>query len=144
MEAMSSTLLQPGEYDAAAERRRKILLTVIIVITLAAVIGAWKGPEWMARWKASNLVGDFFSALQHKDFERAYGIWVADAGWKQHPEKHKQYGFSQFYGDWGPGGEWGVINSFKLDGSAIPNGSNKTVVVQVTVNDRHADKAQIW
>jgi hypothetical protein len=139
---MSSSLLQPGEYDPSKERRRRILILIIVVLVILAALGAWKGPEWAARWHADGVVSDFFGSLQHKDFEKAYGIWIGDAQWKQHPEKH-QYGFNQFYVDWGPGGEWGVINSYKVDGSVIPPGSSSTVVVQVTVNNRF-DKAQIW
>ena len=54
--------------------------------------------------------------------------------------------------DWGPGGEWGVIKSYHVDGSAVPKGGNGTkfdvspsgIVVVVTVNERVADKAHIW
>ncbi len=52
---------------------------------------------------------------------------------------------------WGPGGEWGLIKSHKLDGAAVPHGYSGSrfavssgVVVVVTVNDRIADKAHIW
>ncbi len=140
----SSTLLEAQEYDPRPERRRRTLLIVIIVIALCAVVGVWRGPEWAARWHARGVVSDFFDALQHKDFERAYGLWMGDATWKQHPEKHAQYGFNQFYNDWGPGGDWGVINNVHVDGTAIPAGSEKTIVVQVTVNERRIKKAQIW
>jgi len=141
---MGGTLLQPAEYDPGKERRNRILLIVIAVIALIAVLGALKGPEWVARWKADQVVKQFFSALESKDFEKAYGIWIADPEWKQHPQQHQQYGFSQFYVDWGPSGSWGAIQHFKIDGSAIPERSSTSIVVQVTINDRLADKAQIW
>lgn len=139
---MGTTLMNPGEYDPAQDRRRKILIIVLIVIVVGVVLGVWKGPEWVARWHADGVVSDFFSALQQKDFERAYGLWMGDPQWKQHPAKF-QYSYNQFYVDWGPGGQWGVISSYKIDGSVIPEKSNSTVVVQVTINQRF-DKAQIW
>jgi hypothetical protein len=144
----SSTLLNAKEYDPSKDRRRTIIIALVVVIGLAAIIGAWKGPEWIARWKADRLVEQFFAALQQQDFEHAYGLWIADPNWKQHPEKYPDYTYHQFYIDWGPGGDWGLIRRFNIEGSAIPEDhggkSTSEVVVQVRVNDRLADKAQIW
>jgi hypothetical protein len=87
-------------------------------------------------------VDQFFDALQQKNYESAYSIWMNDAHWKQHPQKYKNYDFHEFYIDWGPGGDWGLINSHKVIGSvAPPNGSG--VVVAVEVNGR-TEKANIW
>ena len=54
--------------------------------------------------------------------------------------------------DWGPGGEWGLVKSYHVDGSAVPKGGNGTkfdvassgVVVVVTVNERVGQKAHVW
>ncbi len=127
------TLLDAQPYDAARARRRKIViaLSVVLVIVLAAV-------AWMYRnWPEEHVVDKFFTALQNKDYETAYGIYFNDPDWRQHQQKHPQYTYADFYRDWGPGGEWGLIKSHKIYGSA----STKTfggggVVVEVIVNDR--------
>jgi hypothetical protein len=141
--AMSTSLFETPPPDLRKEsRNRSILMASFILLALVA-LGAWKGPTWYSEWSSQQVVRHFFTAVQNKDFEQAYGIWVADASWKQHPDQHKNYAFNEFQQDWGPGGEWGVINSFKIDGAATPSGGTGVVVV-VTVNQRVGKKANIW
>ena len=78
----------------------------------------------------------------NKDFETAYGIWLHDPNWKQHPQNYPNYSFREFYNDWGPGGEWGLINTYSIVGSDHPRGGSG-VVVLVEVNGR-AEKARLW
>jgi len=108
---------------------------------------------WNFRYYAEERqVDKFFAALQKQDYETAYGIWFHDPSWKQHPQKYPDYPFSSFMQDWGPGGQWGLVKSYHVDGSAVPKGGTGTkfdvgssgVVVVVTVNERVADKAHIW
>jgi len=132
------TLFEAKPYDPAKERRRRIIIiSTIVVVILLAILG------WRYRhWPYERRVDLFFDALQVKDFEKAYGIWMHDDQWKQHPDRYKRYDFHEFYVDWGPGGEWGIINSHRVIGSvAPPNGSG--IVVAVEVNGR-TDKANIW
>jgi hypothetical protein len=127
------TLLDAQPYDAARGRRRKIVITlsVVLVIVLAAV-------AWLYRnWPEEHVVDKFFTALQNKDYETAYGIYFNDPDWRQHPQKHPQYAYADFYRDWGPGGEWGLVKSHKIYGSAnTKNFGGGGVVVEAIVNDR--------
>jgi hypothetical protein len=141
------TLFEAQPYDAArARKKRNIILAVIAAII---VIGA---VVWLNRfWAEEHVVDQFFTVLQQQNFEQAYGIWMHDADWKQHPERYARYSYNEFIKDWGPGGEWGVIKSHHVDGAAVPSGYSGSpfatasgVVVVVTVNDRVADKAHIW
>jgi hypothetical protein len=133
------TLLDAKHFDEAAARRRKIRIATVVVTVL--VLG-WVG--WMFRnWPQEHLVDKFFTALQNKDYETAYGLWTNDADWKQHPEKHGDYPYNDFYRDWGPGGEWGLIRSHSVYGSVSPKGSSTGVVVDVVVNER-AEHARVW
>ena len=98
------TLLDAPPYDPARARRRKIVITlsVVLVLVLAAL-------AWMYRnWPEEHAVDKFFTALQNKDFETAYGIYFNDLAWRQHPQKYSQYTYADFYRDWGPGGELGT------------------------------------
>ncbi len=90
------TLLDAREYDPARERhRRNRIISAVVVLLVVGVL------SWMYRnWPEEHVVDKFFSALQHQDYESAYGIWMHDPSWKQHPEKYSQYPFSDFYRDW--------------------------------------------
>ncbi len=136
------TIFQAEEYDFRKARRRNIIISVVIAVALiAAVLG------WIYRnWPEERVVQHFMTALQNKDYKQAYGIWVADPDWQQHPQQHAQYSFDDFYRDWGPGGDWGVIHSFKVEGSTVPKdsySSSNGVVVAVIINGRK-EPASVW
>lgn len=134
------TLLDAKEYDAAKGRRRRIQIISVIVAVLVIA-----GFAWAYRyWPEEHVADKFFSALQQRNYEKAYAIWMNDPQWKEHPTKYKDYPFNDFYRDWGPGGEWGLINSFKIYASGTPpGGSSSGVIVEVVVNGR-AEHARVW
>jgi len=136
------TIFQAEEYDFQKARRRKIIVTAVIIAIL--VLG---GIAWMFRnYPEERVVDKFMTALQNKDFNTAYGLWVADKDWRQHPQQHSQYPFADFYRDWGPSGDWGVVQSYHIDGSTVPSDSYNSgngVVVAVTINGRK-EQAGIW
>jgi hypothetical protein len=135
---MSATIFEAPPYDPRRDRRRRtlVLIAVVILIALAALAYRYRN------WPEERVVAHFFDALQHKQFETAYGIWMHDPDWKQHPDRHSKYPFNEFSQDWGPSGEWGLINNFEIAGSDNPKGGSG-VVVLVTVNGR-AEKARLW
>ena len=127
------TLLDAQPYDPVKARRRnlKIAVTIVVVIVLAAL-------AWMYRnWPEEHVVDNFFAALQNSHYETAYGIYFNDPSWQQHQQKYSQYTYADFYRDWGPGGEWGLIKSHRIYGSANTKGlGSGGVVVEVVVNER--------
>jgi hypothetical protein len=127
------TLLDAQPYDPAKARRRKIRIaaTVAVVVVLATL-------AWMYRnWPEERCVNKFFAALEHQDYEVAYGIYFNDPTWLQHRQKYPQYTYADFYRDWGPGGEWGLVKSYRIYGSANTKGlGSGGVVVEVVVNER--------
>jgi hypothetical protein len=134
------TLLDAPKYDPAKARWLKIK----IAVTLAAVI-ALAALAWMNRnWPEERAVDKFFTALQQQNYETAYGIYFNDPGWLQHRQKYAQYPYSDFYRDWGPGGEWGLVKSHRIYGSANTKGfAGGGVVVEVVVNER-AEHARMF
>lgn len=133
------TLLDAKEYDPEKGRKRtKKILTAIIVVLIAIGI-IW----WFRYWPEEHVVGNFFSDLQKQNFKAAYGVWMHDPTWEQHPQEHAKYGFNDFYRDWGPGGEWGLIKTYKVYGASTCPGPSSGVVVDVIVNDR-TEHAQVW
>jgi hypothetical protein len=147
------TLLDAHELDPAIARKRKrrILFASAVVIGffLVGVLGFLTGHGWWFRyWPEERVVGHFFQALQKQDYKTAYGIWWQDPNWSQHPANYPKYPFNDFYRDWGPGGEWGVIKTYKVYGASKcpPHGADSGgtgIVVDVVVNDR-MEHAQVW
>jgi hypothetical protein len=133
------TLLDAKEYNPVRERRRRVRFISIIVAVLVVL-----GIAWAYRyWPEEHVVDRFFDALQQQNYETAYGIWNHDPEWKQHPDKYKEYPFNDFYRDWGPGGEWGLVKSHKIYGAGTPSGGGSGVIVEVVVNGR-SEHARIW
>jgi hypothetical protein len=130
------TLMDAQQYDEARDRRRRNL---IIAAVLATLILAWIGYH-LRHYPERLAAAKFFSALQRRDIEGAYRLWLGDSDWKQHPNKYSNYTFGDFNQDWGPSGEWGVIKSFTIDCSYS---SGSGVIVQVTVNQR-AEHTYVW
>jgi hypothetical protein len=137
VEAM--TLLDAQQYDEAKERRRLIVIVGLVVLVVLLVAFLWMNRYWPEKHAADK----FFGALQRQDFETAYGIYFADSNWKQHPQKHAQYPYNEFWQDWGPGGQWGLIKNYEIYGESPCPGGSSGVVVDVVVN-RRAEHAQIW
>jgi hypothetical protein len=133
------TLLDAKEYDEAGARRRRNRIASAITIVLILSFVAWI----YRYYPEEHIVERFFDALQNKQFELAYGIWMHDPNWQQHPEKYSNYPFKEFYTDWGPGGEWGLIKSHKVYASGTPKGGGSGVIVEVVVNDR-SEHARLW
>ena len=134
------TLLDAPIYDPAKARRRmiKITVTIVVVIALAALAYMYRN------WPEEHVVNKFFDALQHQDYESAYGIYFNDPAWQQHQKKYSQYTYADFYRDWGPGGEWGLIKSHSIYGTANTKKlGGGGVIVEVIVNER-AEHARMF
>ena len=133
------TLLDAQEFDAEKARKKKARIISAVSLILVLLCLVW----WFRYLPEEHLVGKFFDALQRQDYKSAYGIWMHDPEWQQHPEQHAKYPYGDFYRDWGPGGEWGLIKTQKVFGASTCPGGGSGVVVDVVVNDR-AEHAQVW
>lgn len=133
---MSTSIFSAPSYDPArAKRKRWIIAGVAFAILLSVYL-----YFQFRNWPEERVVNRFFQSLEAKDYEKAYGIWMADPNWKQHPNEHSRYRYGEFYLDWGPGGEYGLIKSYKVDGTKR---MGTGVVVVTTVNER-TEKARLW
>ena len=133
------TLLDAKEYDFEKSRKKKTrIISAIAILIVVLCIG------WFFRYlPQQRTVGHFFESLQKQDYKTAYGIWMHDPEWQKHPYKFPKYPFNEFYRDWGPGGEWGLIKTYKVYGASTCSGPGTGVVVDVVVNDR-TEHAQVW
>ncbi len=132
------TIFQAKEYDPSVDKRRRLywiagLIAAIVVALL--VYHFWD-------WREEHTVNKFLTAIEHRDFEKAYAIWNADPNWKQHPQKYSGYNFGTFELDWGPTGEYGEIRSHRIREAITPKNSSGVVVVSM-INDRREPLA-LW
>jgi hypothetical protein len=127
------TLLDAPLYDPAKARRRKIKITAIIVAVIVLAALGW----FNRNWPEEHVVNKFFDALQQQNYEIAYGIYFHDPTWQEHKQKYPQYSYADFYRDWGPGGEWGLVKSHRIYGTAdTKKFGGGGVIVEVIVNER--------
>ncbi len=127
------TLMDAKEFDEAGARRKKVRIATVVGVLLVLAFLAYQ----FRYWPEERLVDKFFAALERKDFETAYGLYMADAAWQQHPQQYPLYPYNEFYRDWGPGGEWGLVKKYKIYATGeCPHGGSG-VIVEVIVNDRN-------
>lgn len=98
-------LLNAPEYDDRKEKLKKGLLigsgATFVLLVLLTLGGYVAGHGWFfTNLPAEHKVDRFFSALEAKDFSRAYGIYTNDPAWQQHPAQHKDYDLLRFTEDW--------------------------------------------
>ena len=111
------TLLDAQEYDP---EKRESAPSGSFVVAFRFLWSCWLWLWWNRYWPEERVVGHFFDALQKQDYKTAYGIWMHDpAVGEASPEQHPKYPFNEFYRDWGPGGEWGIIKPRKFTAPAV-------------------------
>jgi hypothetical protein len=133
------TLLDAKEFDPEKDSRKRNRIILIVSVLLILLALGW----WFRNLREELIVRSFFAALQKQDFKTAYAIWQHDPTWAQHPDEYPKYPFKEFYQDWGPSGQWGVIKTAKVNGSANCPPPSSGILVDVIVNDR-VEHAQVW
>jgi len=121
------TLLDAPKYDARRARliRNSVISAVVAILVIAAA--TW----WFWDWPEQHRVNNFFSAVQAKDFNKAFSIWNNDPDWQQHPDRYKLYSMDQFQKDWGPASDYGTIRSHEI---VITKTVGNGVVMGVNIN----------
>jgi hypothetical protein len=98
------TLLNAPEYDAKGENQKRNLLVgagvLFAVLVVTCLSGYVMGHGWFySNMGAEHKVSHFFTALEAKDYPKAYGIYFNDPDWQQHPQKY-DYTLQRFTEDW--------------------------------------------
>jgi hypothetical protein len=139
------TLIDAPAYDPRRDnlqRNALIAAAVLLVLGIALGLGGYiAGHGWFfTNIPAEHKVDHFFTALEQKDYAKAYGIYNNDADWQQHPQKYSDYPLQRFTEDWttyspvkGPIANHHVDLS-KTDGTGT---FGSTIIVAVRVNGDH-------
>src|SRR5665213_684785 len=96
------TLLNAPQFDEQKETRQRNILVgsgiLVVALVLLTVGGFLLGHGWLfTNLPIEHMVNNFLTALQAKDYPKAYGIFYNDADWQQHPDKYKDYPLCLLY-----------------------------------------------
>jgi len=141
------TLLDAPKFDAARERRNTIILRgcvgAVVVLFVVWWLVAGRPVDWPWSWNhylfGRIKVNKFLTAVEANDLAKAYGIWINDKNWQQHPQQHSVYPFDRFQGDWSPtspDNEYGAIKSHKI---VLAGRYGNGVLVAILINGRKTD-----
>jgi hypothetical protein len=141
------TLLDAPKFDAARDRRKILILRIAAMGVLVLLVAYWlvagRPVDWPWFW-SNYMVGrakvnNFLTAVEANDLSKAYGIWLNDAKWQDHPQKYTTYPFARFQGDWSstsPDNEYGAIKSHKV---VLAGRYGNGVLVAILINGRKSD-----
>ena len=119
------TLLDAPQFDEVRDRRRRTILLSVAGALLLALVGWWfvagRPVDWPWNWNAHlrgrNAVNAFFTDLEKNDLPAAYGVWMHDPNWRQHPQQYSNYPFDRFEKDWGADSsdnDYGTFHSHRI------------------------------
>jgi hypothetical protein len=119
------TLLDAPPYDEVGARRRRVILYyaagLLFVLFVSWWLAAGRPVDWPWHWNNHLLgrmtVNAFYKDLEKNDLPAAYGVWIHDKNWQQHPDKHAGYTFDRFQKDWSatsPDNDYGQIRSHRI------------------------------
>ena len=136
------TLLNAPQYDERKEKLKNALIigsgSTVLLLILLTLAGYMLGHGWLfTNLPAEHRVDRFFTALEARDYSKAYQIYTNDQDFANHPERHKEYTLQRFTEDWttaSPVGE--PITSHHVDISRTDGTGNfgSGIIVAVRLN----------
>ncbi len=141
------TLLDAPQFDAARDKRKTLILQIgsgaLVVLFVVWWLVAGRPIDWPWNWNhylfGRMKVNKFLTAVEANDLAQAYGVWIDDKNWQQHPKQHSVYPFDRFQDDWGPSSpdnEYGAIKSHKI---VLAGRYGNGVLVAILINGRKTD-----
>lgn len=99
------SLMDAPAYDTRRAHTIKAVLiglaSLVVLLILLTLLGYILGHGWLfSNLPAEHRVSEFYTALQSKDYAKAYGIYENDTTWQEHPDKYRSYPLSRFTEDW--------------------------------------------
>ncbi|HUB28509.1 MAG TPA: hypothetical protein VL967_02390 [Terracidiphilus sp.] len=136
------TLLDAPAFDAARDRRNTTMLIggagLLVVLFIASWFVAGRPVDWPWRWwthfRGRMTANEFLDAVEQNDLQKAYGIWLHDPHWQQHPGSDASYTFQRFQQDWSPTSsenQYGAIKSHQIVAARL---SGNVLVMGIRIN----------
>ena len=111
------SLLEP---EVEKPRKSRVMAFTVAALALTLAIVLWFTFRYYPEKKAA---AHFFDALVAGDTNKAYELWKPSA----------TYRISDFTADWGPGGYYGPVKSYKIMGAKAPRKSD-SIEVDVAIS----------
>ena len=95
---LTMTLLDAPVFDEARERRRLAVFYSTAGLLFVLFMGFWLAAgrpvdypwNWNNHLRGRMAVNSFLTAVEKNDLPAAYGIWIHDKDWQQHPASARQ------------------------------------------------------
>jgi len=111
------SLLEP---PVEKPQKSRVMLFTVAALALTLAVVLWFTFRYYPEKKAA---AHFFDALVAGDTNKAYELWKPSA----------TYRLSDFTADWGPGGYYGPVKSYKIMGAKAPRKSD-SIEVDVAIS----------
>ena len=111
------SLLEP---PVEKPQKSRVMLFTVAALALTLAVVLWFTFRYYPEKKAA---AHFFDALVAGDTNKAYELW----------KPSETYRMSDFTADWGPGGYYGPVKSYKIMGAKAPRKSD-SVEVDVAIS----------
>ena len=111
------SLLEP---PVEKPQKSRVMLFTVAALALTLAVVLWFTFRYYPEEKAASK---FFDALVTGDTNKAYELWKPSAS----------YRMSDFTADWGPGGYYGPVKSYKVMSAKAPKQSN-SIEVNVAIS----------
>ena len=119
------TLLDAPVFDEVRDRRRRLILLSAGGLLLVLFVGWWLVAgrpvdfpwNWNSHLRGRMATNRFLTEVEKNDMPTAYGIWLHDKNWQQHPDQAGTYTFKRFQQDWSSTSsenEYGAIQSHQI------------------------------
>lgn len=141
------TLMDAPRFDEARDRRFRLILSSLVTALGVLFITWWliagRPVDWPWNWDTyifgRSAINRFLTAVEKNDLAGAYGIWMHDQNWQQHPDQYHAYPFNRFQDDWSstsPDNDYGAIQSHKI---ALARVYGNVLLAAVLINGRKTD-----
>ena len=142
------TLLDAPKFDAARARRQQQILWGAVGLLVVLFVGSWivsgRPVDWPWNWlthlRGRSTINTFLSDVEKNDLSSAYGMWLHDPDWRQHPQQSGAYDFNRFQQDWSSSSnenEYGAIRSHRILAARM---SGNVLLVGVEINERKSKR----
>ena len=111
------SLLEP---PVEKPQKSRVMLFTVAALALTLAVVLWFTFRYYPEKKAA---AHFFDALVAGDTNKAYELW----------KPSETYRMSDFTADWGPGGYYGPVKSYKIMGAKAPRKSD-SIEVDVAIS----------
>ncbi len=139
------SLMDAPAFDERRSRRNRTIaiaaaVTAVLLLVLT-LLGYILGHGWLfSNLPAEHRVSQFYTAIEDKDYAKAYGLYENDPQWQSHPDKYTGYPLSRFTEDWTTYSPVNApITSHHIDVSRTDGSGNfgTGIIVGATVNESH-------